>query len=230
MSLTSEFSSQKPRIIANLHNSYLNIPSRVLKPIVSKKGIIFDLDGTLIDMERANFLMYSGVIKKTHGLEISQFEWSWIFAGRRPQESIPDFLKLKGEKPEIFNFERFKELAGPIKNDLISNHLNKVAFLLPGAGQFLRRLWEQNLILALATSTIGRFVTAILEHFDIDKYFQVVLTGENVSRGKPNPEIYLKTLGALKLKPDTCLVFEDSSSGVEAALRAGVDVIRIKNQ
>lgn len=224
-----EFPKNKPQVIAVLKSNYLDISPQVFNMVAGRKGLIFDLDGTLVDMEQANYRMYFEVLKKMYGLEIAEAEWEKFFAGKRPQESIPDFLKSKGKNRAVFDFGRFKLLAGPIKDNFIFKRLDEVAFLLPGADQFLKRLKKLGKIkLALTTSTIDRFVKQILKHFDINDYFDVVLTGESVSRGKPNPEVYLKTLKTLKLEPDTCLVFEDSQSGVEATLRAGIDVVRIE--
>jgi len=217
-------------IITVLSHGYLKIPPPAFELIAGRKGVIFDLDGTLVDMEQANYQMYLEVLRKMYGLEITEVEWVKFFTGRRPQESIPDFLKHRGKEQVEFDFEEFKRLAGPIKEDFIFNRLNEVASLIPGAKQFLERLRNSGKIeLALATSTIERFTKQILKHFGIANYFDVILTGESVSKGKPDPEIYLKTLEVLKLPPDICLVFEDSQSGIKAALGAGIEVIRIQN-
>ncbi|HOV88789.1 MAG TPA: HAD family phosphatase [Candidatus Paceibacterota bacterium] len=227
---TSKSSRNKPHVIAVVKNNYLDISPRVFNMVAGRRGVIFDLDGTLVDMEQANYRLYFEFLKRMYGLEITEREWKKFFAGRRPQESIPDFLKSKEKEQTIFDFEKFKLLAGPIKDELISKHLGEVSFLIPGINQFLNRLKKlRNMKLALATSTIDCFVKQILKYFNTDNYFDIVLTGENVSKGKPNPEIYLKTLKALKLKSDDCLVFEDSQSGVEAALGAEIDVIKIQS-
>ena len=222
--------SKLPQVIAVFSHGYLEIPLQAFELIATKRGVIFDLDGALVDMEQANYQMYFEVLKKMYSLEITEVEWVKFFAGRRPQESVPDFLKHRKKRQIKFDFEEFKRLAGPIKEDFIFNRLNEVAFLVPGAEQFLERVKKLgNIKLALATSTIERFTTQILKYFGIDDYFDVILTGESVSKGKPDPEIYLKTLQVLKLPAQVCLVFEDSQSGVEAALRAGIEVIRIQN-
>ena len=225
-----ESPKNKPHVIAVLKNNYLDVSPRVFNIVVGRKGVIFDLDGTLVDMEEANYRMYFEVLKRMYGLKITEVEWEKFFAGRRPQESIYDFLRSKGKKQAVFDFGRFKLLASPIKDDFIFKRLDEVAFLLPGASHFLERLNKmEGIKLALATSTIHRFAKQILKHFGINDYFDVVLGGESVSRGKPDPEVYLKTLKTLKLEPNACLVFEDFQSGVEAALRAGIDVVRIEN-
>jgi len=225
-----ESPKNKPHVIAVLKNNYLDVSPRVFNIVVGRKGVIFDLDGTLVDMEEANYRMYFEVLKRMYGLKITEVEWEKFFAGRRPQESIYDFLRSKWKKQAVFDFGRFKLLASPIKDDFIFKRLDEVAFLLPGASHFLERLNKmEGIKLALATSTIHRFAKQILKHFGINDYFDVVLGGESVSRGKPDPEVYLKTLKTLKLEPNACLVFEDSQSGVEAALRAGIDVVRIEN-
>ena len=219
--------NESPRVVFNFRNGYLKIPQQAYFLIVNKKGIIFDMDGTLIDMERANYEMYRKTISKIYQLNISLSDWNKIFKGRRPQDSVVDFLKDKGVE-EKFNFKKFKQVATPIKRNIIFSELNNHAKILAGASKFLKHLAEdKKKKLALVTSTAAVFAKPILIQFKICKYFDLILTGESVSKGKPDPEIYLKALQALDLLSSDCLVFEDSESGIKAALAAGIDCVKV---
>lgn len=81
---TGEFcKKRRPSVVAVIKN-YLDIPFQVFNIITCRKGVIFDLDGTLVDMEEANYQMYLEVLKRMYGLEITKAEWQKIFTGRRP--------------------------------------------------------------------------------------------------------------------------------------------------
>jgi len=216
-------------VIFNLQGGYLEIPPKINSLIANKKGIIFDMDGTLIDMEEANYKMYKETVREMYGLNVSLSDWRKTFSGRRPQDSVLDFLKSKGVNKK-FNFKKFKQIAGPIKRNIVFFELDKYAKMLPKASEFLKYLTrDKKRKLVLATSTTAFFVKSILTQFKIDKYFDLILTGESVSRGKPDPEIYLKALLALNLSASECLVFEDSESGIKAVLAAGIECIKVVN-
>jgi HAD superfamily hydrolase (TIGR01509 family) len=216
-----------PRVVFNFRNGYLKIPQQAYFLIINKKGIIFDMDGTLIDMEKANYKMYKKTIRKIYCLNISLLDWKKMFKGRRPQDSVVDFLKSKGIK-KGFNFKKFKQVANPIKRNIVFSELNNHAKILAGASEFLKHLAkDKKKKLALVTSTAAVFVKPILIQFKISEYFDLILTGESVSKGKPDAEVYLKALQALDLPNSDCLVFEDSESGIKAALTAGIDCIKV---
>jgi len=223
----SKFFRKNPRIIAVLNN-YLEIGDDVLKTINNKLGIIFDLDGTLINTENLNYKLYLESLKIMYGLKITKLEWKKFFSGRKPQDSIPNFLNFKGIN-KSFNIKKFKKIADPIKNKMISKINKKDVFIL-GAYQFLNKLKKSGKKLSLATSTNKHSVQYLLKHLQIDKYFEVILTGDDVSKSKPHPEIYLRAVKLLKLKKEYCIVFEDSINGIKSALKAGIDVIKIKDR
>jgi beta-phosphoglucomutase len=86
---------------------------------------------------------------------------------------------------------------------------------------------HQNIPRAIATSAPRANVDFTLEKTGTAKYFQVILDESFVSKGKPDPEIYLKTAAALKFTPGNCVVFEDSLSGVKAGKAAGCKVVGV---
>ena len=97
----------------------------------------------------------------------------------------------------------------------------------PGLTNVLERLKEKNLKLAIATTAPKENRKFVLEALNMQDSFDIILGEEDVQKGKPNPEIYLKTAGLLKVDPTTCLVFEDSPVGVASAKNAGMTVVGI---
>ncbi|MBU4351280.1 HAD-IA family hydrolase [Candidatus Parcubacteria bacterium] len=110
---------------------------------------------------------------------------------------------------------------------MLKNRIEETARLTPGAEMFLQDLKMRNKKLALASSTIFRFVSLMLSHFKLETLFDVILTAESIKKGKPDPEIYLKALEQIKLPAANCLVFEDSDAGIKAASAAKIICIKV---
>ena len=107
--------------------------------------------------------------------------------------------------------------------DIYTPHIK----LMPGLMEFLEKLKSGNIKCAVATSAPTANVELILNTTEINKYFEVLVDKAQVVKGKPDPEIYLKTAGLLKVKPEECIVIEDSLSGIAAAVNAGMKVVGI---
>ena len=99
--------------------------------------------------------------------------------------------------------------------------------LVPGILNFLKKLKEAKTPVALATSSRLESMDLVLDKFKLRSYFQIIINANQISRSKPDPEIYLKAANQLKINPKDCVVFEDSYSGVEAAKRAGMKVVLV---
>jgi HAD superfamily hydrolase (TIGR01509 family) len=101
---------------------------------------------------------------------------------------------------------------------------------MPGALELLKNLKKKNFVLAIATSSPQEVLNFVLEKLDIRKFFKVVISGDLVRRGKPDPEIYLLTVRKLGVDPKDCVVLEDSVNGVQAANNAGMKSIGVVNK
>ncbi len=181
-------------------------------------AVIFDMDGVIVDTnpyhkislkqfcEKYGYhLTDEELINKVYGR--TNNEWIRTLFGPLSKERI---LELGEEKEEMFR-EVYKG--------------NVVA--LQGLENFLIDLEAHQIPKAIGTSAPRSNVDFILMHTNLEKYFTTILDQSDVSEGKPNPEIYLKAASKLGFTPDTCIVFEDSLSGVEAAQRAGCKVVGV---
>ncbi len=185
------------------------------------KAVIFDMDGVIVDSEPIHFEVDKRVLKKC-GLIINNEVLNPYVGVTNPEMwkdlkekydltlSVEELLKSQSElKIEVFNESNIEAIGG-IK-------------------ELLNELMQNEISTAVASSSPRSFIDAILEKIGITEYFSVILSGEEVQRGKPNPDIFLKTAEMLKVNPKECVVIEDSSAGVKAALSAGMKCIGFNN-
>lgn len=111
------------------------------------------------------------------------------------------------------------------QNDIVDEVQHLVttnAQLMPGVRETLEYFASKKLPVALASSSPLRLIHAIVDHYDIRKYFHVIRSAENEKQGKPHPAVFLSTAKELNVLPANCLVFEDSYNGLLAAKAAGM--------
>lgn len=185
------------------------------------KTVIFDMDGVLIDTEMLNdvhmvkFLNKLGVKRSTTYLR----KYIQRFRGAHAKYTWDHIIK-------DFN------LVTPI-DELIANvresYLQYLSSLdlkpTSGINTFLKRLKKENFTLAVASSAYYKRIHMLLGVCKLKEYFDIILSGDHVKRGKPDPEIYLKTAQLLKKESKDCVVFEDATNGLLAAKTAGMKVI-----
>lgn len=94
-----------------------------------------------------------------------------------------------------------------------------------GITELLVSINKHNTTMAVASSSSIRFIEAVLRKLNIDKYFKLYISGEEIKKSKPDPDIFLKTAEMLQIKPKECIVIEDSKNGVIAAKKAGMKCI-----
>lgn len=183
------------------------------------KGLIFDMDGLLIDTERLSFeaLVYDC---KQRGFELTMEQ----FLGIRSL-SIPKCEeKFKGYFGEDFNFKDSFE-----KHFLyMSEHIDKYGVpMKKGADSILKYAKEQGLRIALATSTPLDIAQDYLSSLGLWEYFDKVQSAADIKNGKPAPDVYLAASSLLGLEPSECMAFEDSPNGVRSASSAGCITVMV---
>ena len=183
-------------------------------------AVIFDLDGTLTD---------------------SMWMWREIdieFLGSRGIECPEDLQKrISGmsfrETADYFKehfplIETQEEMMREWVRMSLDKYRNEVP-LKPGVRDFLDAASAAGLRMGIATSNARDMVEAVLDAHGIKERFGAIITSNEVERGKPNPDIYLKAASDLGTVPGRCLVFEDIPEGITAGLRAGMTVIAVRD-
>lgn len=133
---------------------------------------------------------------------------------------------LKEKYNLILSVEELLKLQSELKIEVLNE--TKIEAI-DGIKELLNELRQNKIITAVASSSPRFFIEAILETIRIREYFKVILSGEEVQRGKPSPDIFLKAAEMLRVNPQECVVIEDSKNGVKAALSAGMKCIGFAN-
>ncbi|OGK08308.1 hypothetical protein A2767_04385 [Candidatus Roizmanbacteria bacterium RIFCSPHIGHO2_01_FULL_35_10] len=182
------------------------------------KVVIFDKDGVIVETKKLHFEKW----KRTFNQHNKKFNEEILnqMMGRSARENIKKFLD-----PNLSDEFITKILSEQLKS--IISMFDRYVSLVPGILNFLKKLKEAKTPVALATSSRLESMDLVLDKFKLRSYFQIIINANQISRSKPDPEIYLKAANQLKINPKDCVVFEDSYSGVEAAKRAGMKVVLV---
>ena len=187
-----------------------------IKRSTQAKAVLFDLDGVLVRSDRLHFLAWKQV-SDAHG---------WLF-----DESVNNLLRgvprmdslkiiLRHNKIEVSEIEA--EKLAEEKNEIFKASLKSLSVLdfVPGALDLVRGARELGAKTAICSSS--RNAPAIVKALDMEPLFEAVISAKDVSKAKPDPEIFLAGAKALGVKPKLCVVVEDAQSGIDAALAAGM--------
>jgi len=181
------------------------------------KGIIFDMDGVLLDSEPLNEEVTRTVLKERYNITDSVI-LSKNFRGVRSKDQF-DILKstfnVNGTFEDYMNFK--KEIHAIL-------YAGK-EFLFSDSKKVLDEL-KENYKLALCTSSIRRTMETMLKNLNLN-IFEIIITGDLIKAGKPDPECYLKTIKELKLHSTQCVIIEDAINGVKAAKASGAYCIAV---
>lgn len=191
-----------------------------------KKALIFDMDWVLILSEDMNCKIYKDVCTN-NWFKLSDISYDNFFAWTKTLEAFSSFLIYKWKKDSLLAKQMVEEFR-KVKRDILFNQLTDYIFLRDGTHEMLSNL-KKEFKLAIGTSTIKEFTDQIIDALDIRKYFDVIITWEDVTKGKPNPGVYQITAKKLWSINTDCLVFEDAKNGIEAAKNAGMLCIEVKN-
>jgi beta-phosphoglucomutase len=202
-----------------MNNRTSRADSRLTKDPAPLFAIIFDMDGVIVDSNPYHKIAFKRFFEK-HGFKLSDEELKSRIFGRTNKEWLMSLFDGKVTDQQIKDFESEKE---SLFREIFSPHIKPVKGLI----SFLEMLEARKIPIAVATSAPPANVQFTLEKTGTQKFFQVVINGDTVENSKPHPEIYLKTIAAIRYPPQRCIVIEDSISGITAGHQAGCKVIGI---
>ncbi len=184
-------------------------------------AIIFDMDGLMVDTEILYWEVLNEIVAGYGKKEIGETVMIKMM-GRSPLDSMRVFveeLRLPVTAEDILQQ----------RDALMERKLRNGVEPMKGLHEIIAA-FSGKVKLAIATSSCRLFLDIIVDQLGIREKFTVFQTSEGVSRGKPDPEIFLQTIAKLGVKPEECVVLEDSVNGVAAASRAGCYVIAVPSQ
>jgi beta-phosphoglucomutase family hydrolase len=175
------------------------------------RAALWDVDGTLIDSREYHWLSWQGALA-AEGFRVTRRQFEQTF-GRRNDEILREYFPSYSAE-EITRVGEAKEVA---YRALVRE---RGIELLPGVGLWLDRLKEEGWLQAVASSAPRENLDAIIAALGLEKYFAAVASAEDVTEGKPDPQVFLAAAAKLGVRPSACVVVEDAPAGTEAARRA----------
>jgi beta-phosphoglucomutase len=184
-----------------------------------RRAAIFDMDGVLVDSEPYHRVAWQRLCRE-EGVILTLAQVAERTLGRPVRESLPPLLGRPVDAAEI---ERLTRRKAGFYEEASGGTVREV----PGAITFVRTLGVLGVRCALATSALPARVGPVLDALRLVDEFPVRVTGQEVQRGKPDPEVYLTAAARLGVAPGACVVFEDAPVGVVAARLAGMSVVGV---
>ncbi|MDO8717178.1 MAG: HAD family phosphatase [Dehalococcoidales bacterium] len=183
-------------------------------------AVLWDMDGVIVDTALYHFTAWQQIFEK-RGVKFTWAEFKRSF-GRRNETIIPDIFDKSISAAEIAAIAKEKEV---IFRRLGRNKIQPF----PGVVNLIKRLAARRVKMALVSSTPARNIEVVLSGLGIADLFQTIISGEDVVKGKPDPEGFLLAAKRLGIRAENCVVIEDSTAGVSAAKRAGMHCVAITN-
>jgi beta-phosphoglucomutase-like phosphatase (HAD superfamily) len=181
------------------------------------KALIFDCDGTLVDSMPLHMMAW----KEAFGKYNYKYEEEFLFSVKGMKET--EIIKLYNT---TFHTDLDPEMLVSAKHDVFLNHIAKVKPIEPILNI---ALWYYNkLPLAVVSGSVQEIVYGELKTVGILHLFESIITADDPLKPKPEPDTFIETAKRLKVSPSDCIVFEDGDSGLEAAAKAGMKTINIR--
>jgi beta-phosphoglucomutase family hydrolase len=180
---------------------------------------LFDWDGVIVDSSRAHETSWELLAAET-GRPLAPGHFKASF-GRKNEEIIPEILHWNVSPEEIVWLGRRKE-------QLYRRVLRERGIVpLPGVRDFLGRLHAEGIPCAVGSSTERLNIDTILGLIGLGEFFQTIVAADDVTRGKPDPQVFLLGAERLGVSPARCIVFEDAFVGLRAARAGGMKAVAV---
>ena len=188
---------------------------------MGKVGFIFDLDGVIVDTAKYHYLAWKKLANNL-GFEFSK-EQNELFKGVSRKRCLEILLEIGNIKANQNQFDTW----------MIEKNIDYLAYIenmnaseiLPDVPRVLNYLKKKGMPIALGSAS--KNAKPILEKVDLLPYFDTIVDGNNVTKAKPDPEVFLIAAKNLKVMPASCVVFEDAVAGIQAANAANMISIGI---
>lgn len=181
--------------------------------------ILFDMDGVICHTNPYHSIAFQEFFRRRN-MSPTEAEFGEHMYGKSNSYIFSHFFGRKVEGEELLAFEDEKE---SLFREIYANHIEPI----DGFLSFLQSLVNRNFRLGVATSAPRANMDLIIDRLGARSHFKSLMASEDVTIHKPHPQVYLKSAQNLNASPDECLVFEDSFSGVSAAINAKMKVVGV---
>lgn len=179
------------------------------------KAFIFDLNGTMVNDMPYHATAWKRVANEELGGSFSDQQIKENMYGKNAEVLVRLFGKDKYSNEEMEKLSQNKE------EQYRREYKDELA-LLPGLPQFLKKAHEAGILMAIGSAAITANIDFVLDNLNIRHYFTAIISADDVTHSKPDPESFIKPAQLLGVKPEDCIVFEDVPKGAEAAKNAGM--------
>ena len=186
------------------------------------KSVIFDMDGVIIDSQPTYFRVEKRLFKDL-GVAISDEEHH-SFVGTTTRAM---WMHIKGKYKLNQSIEELVEKERTSYMDYLLSKENEKP--IPGVAELIEELYRNKVKLVVASSASIKNIEVVLKMFNLERFFETKVSGDEVNNGKPAPDTFLYAAKMIGAEPKECIVIEDSKNGVEAAKSAGMKCIGFKN-
>lgn len=175
------------------------------------------MDGVISDTQKLHAAVESEILAR-FGVKLTPDEITSRYAGVRTNEFFEELLHKQNLPYNI--------------DELIKEKMNRMAEQasisveeIPGATKLIKGVYADGYKLAIVSSSDKNFVNIVIDKLNISDYFEIIITGDMVSKGKPDSECFLQAAQQMGVEPEKCLVIEDGVNGMQAAVKAGMECI-----
>ena len=189
------------------------------------KVLLLDLDGTLINSEKAFFCSFRDVLEKEYGIVITMEDYK-----KYELEQNAMLIKKLKEKYIYLNDVSDQDIMSSVYNNY-SSFFKKVILEDEARDNFkvLEKLKKIGIKLGLVTTCKKMYLNVLISELELDGLFDLIIAREDVEKLKPDSEAYLKALMYFNTDSSNCLAIEDSKRGVDAAINAGIKTVKVEN-
>lgn len=181
------------------------------------RAIITDFDGTLVNTFMSNYLAYSSACDQ-YGYTLTKDQYKKWYGLR--YDDLCEKIGIKSEHKSAI--KELKKKIYPSFFEYLTINQNLLTFI-----KACKLIYGMKTCIASTASKPNLY--GVINYFHLEEYFDIIISGEDVNHGKPNPEVYLKALNLLECEPDEALVFEDSDVGCEAVENAEINYIKVRD-
>lgn len=180
------------------------------------RHVIFDCDGVLVDSEPLSMRVDVAILKR-FGIEMTEHEAHARFVGKTFEAMLVEMTAELGVE--------FPPGLQQVKNKMLAEMYERELRIVEGTVDLLDSLKQRKISCSVASNSPKARVALALRLTSIEKYFDAITSFEDVARGKPAPDVFLRAAELAELSPEVCVVIEDSVTGVIAAVAAGMRTI-----
>lgn len=185
------------------------------------KAVIFDMDGVLIEAKDWHYEALNQALE-LFGYKISRYDHLVTFDGLPTRKKLEMLSMEKGLPNGLHKF------INHMKQIYTMEHVYMKCKPLFNHQYALSKLKAEGYGLALASNSVRITIDMMMEKADLQKYLDFTLSNQDVTKSKPDPEIYVTAIKRFGYKPEECLVVEDNPNGVKAALGSGANLLKVE--